>query len=770
MSLSLRSKLQLTAGVVQALVLAVSLGAAYRIFSRTLMEELQREAVLTRQVLVPAVLPPLVERSFADLQEVLHEVSRDTASSLLYIQVIDSAGRVVAQSGVAPDDLPAAPGSLAGLSRLGAMRYEAPISGIAAGGPAYGALRFGLSLQAHDQGLAKLSRTLLLIGGIGLTLGLLLQGLIARALTRRLQQLVQGVQALQAQRQNVTLPDTGDDEIGELGRAFNAMARTLVQQLDELRASEQRHRSLTESLNDGVLLFDEQRRVRSSNSAAQRILGLSAAQLGGDEAPPAQWQIFDAQGRPLAPEERPSALALRTGQPVRQTLITVQRPDGSRVWIQTNAEPMFRTGETRPYAVASSFSDVSVRVEAERHLRHSNEILDERVRERTSALEAARAQAEAANQAKSGFLSRMSHELRTPLNAILGFAQVLQHRATPRAPGEREMLGHVEQAGWHLLALINDVLDLSRIETGTLAVSSEPVALAPLCEESLRMTETLAREQAITLHFLPVPGAALTALADKTRLRQVLVNLLSNAVKYNRVGGEVWLTLADAEGFATLTVRDTGHGMSPAQLERLFEPFNRLGAEAGPVQGTGIGLVITKHLVELMGGTLEVRSVQDHGTEFIVRLQRGTHGSAAAPRAAAAEAMPLARPVKLLYVEDNEANVALMREVVRLRPGLTLRVAVEPWDGLAQARLWQPDLIALDIALPHMDGFELLARLRSEAGSKRVPVIAVTANALPSDRQRALAAGFDAYCTKPLRIADFMQQLDRLLPPETPDA
>ena len=773
MTLTLRSKLLLTAGGLQALVLVVSLGAAYRIFSQTLIDELQRDARLTRQVLLPALIQPLVERDFAELQDTLAAVTASDGRSLQYLQVLDSAGRQVAAAGLAPTDLGNFPGQAEGLAREGMMRFDLPVAAAASPGVAYGRLRFGLSLDAHDAGLARLNQALVVIGMIGLSLGLLLQGLLARALTQRLRGLVENAQALQERRQLQPLPISGDDEITQLSRAFNAMSLVLLEQLSTLEAAEQRQRRLIEAVNDGVLLYDDQLRVINSNSAAQRILGLSADQLAGRAPIQEAFRLLDAQEHPLEPQYQPSVRAWNSGLPVRNEVLAVQRPDGSRVWIQSNAEPMFLPGESRPYALATSFADITARVEAERQLRQHNEILDQRVHERTLALEAARAQAEAANLAKSHFLSRMSHELRTPLNAILGFAQILLHRPEAREPREREMLGHVESAGWHLLELINDVLDLSRIETDTLSVSNEPVALAPLCQETLRMAEPLARAQDIRPSFDPDSVGELRVLADKTRLRQVLMNLLSNAIKYNRRGGEVALRLeVRGEDWLGLKVSDSGVGMSAAQLERLFEPFNRLGAENTAVQGTGIGLVITRHLVAMMGGTLEVHSEPGRGTEFIVMLRRASAVlTPPLPSLAAAGGLSVApQRRRLLYVEDNEANIAVMREFAAMYPGLELQVDTDPLAGLARAVRWQPDLIALDIALPHLDGYELLKRIRAEPSLAKVPVVAVTGNALPADRERGREAGFAAYCTKPLRIADFMQVLNDLMPKEAPHA
>ncbi|MCW5612906.1 MAG: response regulator [Rubrivivax sp.] len=401
--------------------------------------------------------------------------------------------------------------------------------------------------------------------------------------------------------------------------------------------------------------------------------------------------------------------------------------------------------------------------QAEGELQRANDELEARVAARTAELAAARDLAESANRAKTEFLSRMSHELRTPLNAILGFAQVLRLRLKPAPAGVDEQLGHVETAGWHLLELINDVLDLSRIEAGTMVVSHDAVALAPLLADSVRMVGTVAQAAQVSVFVEPVDDA-LAAQADATRLRQVMGNLLSNACKYNRPGGRVTVGVqADGEA-VRISVADTGAGLNAEQQAALFEPFNRLGAERGPVEGTGIGLVITKRLVELMGGTLQVRSAPGAGSTFSVQLRRATLPAAGLAPAPAPEAAPEgARRRTLLYVEDNAANVQLLAEVLRLRPAVQLLAAVDGPQGLALAREHAPDLVVVDVALPGIDGYELCRRLRALPALRERPIVALSANAMASDRERGRAAGFDHYFTKPLDVTHFLAWLDQTL-------
>ncbi|MBX3637159.1 MAG: response regulator [Rubrivivax sp.] len=401
--------------------------------------------------------------------------------------------------------------------------------------------------------------------------------------------------------------------------------------------------------------------------------------------------------------------------------------------------------------------------QAERELQRANDELEERVAARTAELATARDVAESANRAKTEFLSRMSHELRTPLNAILGFAQVLRLRLKPAPAGVGEQLGHIETAGWHLLELINDVLDLSRIEAGTMVVSRDAVALAPLLADSVRMVGSVAQAAQVSVFIEPF-DESLAAEADATRLRQVMGNLLSNACKYNRPGGQVTVGVQADGDAVSVSVVDTGAGLTTAQQAALFEPFNRLGAERSAVEGTGIGLVITKRLVELMGGRLHVQSTPGSGSTFRVQLRRAALPAAALSGAQVPQAAPAGgRGVTLLYVEDNAANVQLLAEVLRLRPAVHLLAAVDGPQGLALAREHEPDLVVVDVALPGIDGYELCRRLRSLPALRQRPIVALSANAMASDRERGRDAGFDHYFTKPLDVTHFLAWLDQTL-------
>jgi len=413
-------------------------------------------------------------------------------------------------------------------------------------------------------------------------------------------------------------------------------------------------------------------------------------------------------------------------------------------------------------SVVRTYTDVTTSVTAER------------------ALIAAKEEAERANRAKSEFLSRMSHELRTPLNAVLGFAQLMEADAVdPLSPAQRSRVHELMRGGRHLLSLINEVLDLATIEAGTLQLHLEPVDLAAVVDDCLRMVQPMALERGITLEArLPAMGAG-KVLADPTRLKQVLLNLLSNGIKYNRSGGSVRLAwqlegpTGDAPGPTSLRVdiTDEGPGLSLAQQDKLFQAFERLHPEHNEVEGTGIGLALSKWLVELMRGEIGVRSAPGQGSTFWVRLacagDRPVAGLAPGPEQAMAP-MPPAPSAShagktVIYIEDNLVNQLLMEGMLQQRPNIRLLMADHPVEGLSLAACHAPDLVLLDIQLPEMDGFEVMRRLRQQPDTRHVPVIAVSANAMQSDIDEAARAGFADYVTKPLDLAQLLAAVDRSL-------
>ena len=404
-----------------------------------------------------------------------------------------------------------------------------------------------------------------------------------------------------------------------------------------------------------------------------------------------------------------------------------------------------------------------------KHAEQERELLNRVLSDNSVELENARAQADKANRAKSEFLSSMSHELRTPLNAVLGFAQLMASDTPPPSASQQRSLDQILNGGWYLLRLINEILDLSMIESGRVAMSREAMALTEVLRDCRAMITPQAQKRHITLTF-PSLAQPFYVHADLTRVKQVVINLLSNAIKYNRTGGSVLVECQQHGERVRLSVRDTGNGLSAEQLQQLFQPFNRLGQEAGTEEGTGIGLVVTKQLVELMGGTLGVESEVGVGTMFWIELaastapelQLGEH-AADLDRTPSGDASCDAPRRKVLYVEDNPANLILVEQLIARRSDLGMLSAIDGHLGIALARQHQPDLILMDINLPGISGTEVLGLLRADPLTAHIPVIALSANALPRDVRKGLDAGFLRYLTKPINVPEFMEALDTAL-------
>jgi PAS domain S-box-containing protein len=438
--------------------------------------------------------------------------------------------------------------------------------------------------------------------------------------------------------------------------------------------------------------------------------------------------------------------------------LTASARDGKKTVVSYNATT-FYDRERRLQGVFAAARDVTERKRFEQVLQQSN-----------ADLESAKSAAEKANLAKSDFLSSMSHELRSPLNAILGFAQLMESATPSPSASQAESIAQILQAGWHLLKLINEILDLAVIESGKVSLSPESVSLPEVMSECQAMMEPLAQQHGIRMTFPQFDDEhSCFVKADRTRLKQIIINLLSNAIKYNQEQGTVVVDCTvSAPQRIRIRVADTGAGLPPEKLAQLFQPFNRLGQEAGGEAGTGIGLVVTKRLVELMEGVMGVESTVGVGSVFWCELI-----SAAAPQLniQSGEAESTVRPRfpnlaqrrTLLYVEDNPANMKLVEQLIARCPDIQLLTAVNGTLGIQIARSAHPDLILMDVNLPGLSGIEAFKILRGDPATAHIPVVALSANAMPRDIAIGLELGFFRYLTKPIKVKEFMDTLNEAL-------
>jgi PAS domain S-box-containing protein len=433
--------------------------------------------------------------------------------------------------------------------------------------------------------------------------------------------------------------------------------------------------------------------------------------------------------------------------------LTACARNGRKTVVSYNATT-FYDRERKLQGVFAAARDVTERKRFERALQETN-----------VELESARSAAEKANLAKSDFLSSMSHELRSPLNAILGFAQLMESASPVPTAAQAESIAQILQAGWHLLKLINEILDLAVIESGKVSLSTEPVSLSEVISECQAMMEPQAQQSGIRMTFPRFDNPTFVR-ADRTRLKQILINLLSNAIKYNQEQGRVAVDCTvNAPERIRISVKDTGAGLSPEKLAQLFQPFNRLGQEAGGVAGTGIGLVVTKRLAELMGGALGVESTVGEGCVFWCELNLAAAPELAVDGGEGAATVPPplpagAAPHTLLYVEDNPANLKLVEQLIARRSDICLLSAVNGTLGIDLARASQPDVILMDINLPGISGIEALKILREDPATAHIPIVALSANAMPRDIEKGMEAGFFRYLTKPIKVKEFMDTLN----------
>ncbi len=564
------------------------------------------------------------------------------------------------------------------------------------------------------------------------------------------------------------MPQTGD------GASENAAARAIPEITEHQRQNAvlkagALQTAILNSANFSSIATDERGVIQIFNVGAERMLGYKASEVVNHITPA---DISDPEelitraktlskelGTPIAPGFEALVFKARRGIEDVYELTYICK-NGSRLPAVVSVTALQDVADAIiGYLLIGTDNRARQQVEAERK-RLLTVLQDSHIE-----LQKAKEVAERANLAKSDFLSSMSHELRTPLNAILGFTQLIDTGTPPPTPDQKDSVEQILQAGWYLLELINEILDLALVESGKLSLSLESMSLVDTLSECLAMIEPQAQPNGIELNFPSLKGQW-QVRADRTRVKQVLVNLLSNAIKYNRVGGKVDLRCRKMPtGRIRISVQDTGEGLTADQLAQLFQPFNRLGQETGLQEGTGIGLMVSERLVELMGGTIGVESTVGVGSLFWFELDAATELFVAddpvklRPKALA-PASSGTKVYTLLCVEDNPANLLLVERLVARRPDIQLLSAREGRIGVEMARAQLPDIILMDINLPGISGFTALQILANDPATAHIPVIALSANAMPRDIERGIKAGFFRYLTKPIGVDEFMGTLD----------
>ncbi|MDH5634181.1 MAG: PAS domain S-box protein [Gammaproteobacteria bacterium] len=513
---------------------------------------------------------------------------------------------------------------------------------------------------------------------------------------------------------------------------------------EQLQATEYKQRAILEAVAEGVVTIDSQGNIETFNPAAELVFGYTEQEVSGRNV-----SILLPENERVLHEQYTDKSTLNAPRIINNARdLFGQRKDGSQFPMELNVAPVM-FGQKRGFV--GILRDITKRKQAADELMQAKE------------------QAEESNRAKSDFLSRMSHELRTPLNAILGFAQVLELDEQSLSEDQQDSVRHILKGGYHLLELINEVLDLAKVESGKISLSIEPVETRELVEACYLLAKPLAdkAEIAIQVQFEPDVSAV---LADRVRLKQVLMNLISNAIKYNRPKGKVDIKVANAEaGQVRFTVTDTGPGIDLNDISKLFEPFHRLNAENSDIEGSGIGLTITEKLLKIMAGKIVVESHVGKGSSFIVELPVAempagfeSGDDEGTPNPGFAEAGDISG-LSILYIEDNPANLKLVQHILGRRYDFTLLSADNAVLGLELAAAHVPDLVLMDINLPGMDGFEAMEKLQQDPATVDIPVIAVSANAMPGDVGRGMSAGFRAYVTKPIDIGEFLAAIDAVL-------
>jgi PAS domain S-box-containing protein len=534
-------------------------------------------------------------------------------------------------------------------------------------------------------------------------------------------------------------------------RYFTGILRDITgrkQVEDQLRWTEESFRLMVESVSDyGIVMLDPQGVIVSWNSGAERIKGYQSEEIIGQHFS----RFYPSEAIKYEIPQQDLAIVIDKGRFEDEAWRV--RKDGSSFWANVVFTAIKdNNGNLRGFAKLTR--DLTERKR-----------LDQLLLDKNVELVRARTLAEKANLAKSDFLSSMSHELRTPLNAILGFAQLIESGVPPPSAAQKKSIDQILKAGWYLLELINEILDLALIESGKLSLSLEPVSLAEVMHECQIMIEPQAQKRGIAVTF-PQFAVPYFVKADRTRVKQILINLLSNAIKYNKLNGAVDVDcVVNSPECMRIYVKDTGAGLAKDKITQLFQPFNRLGQEAGSVEGTGIGLVVCKRLIEWMGGSIGVESAVGEGSSFWIEMNLTTQqvniSVPLIPKLLTEVQIPAAEHLRtLLYVEDNPANLMLVEDLITRRPDIRLLSATDGVSGVAMARQYQPDVILMDINLPGISGLKALKVLADDPATAHIPVLALSANAMPRDIEKGLEAGFFRYLTKPIKVNEFLDNLD----------
>jgi len=631
-----------------------------------------------------------------------------------------------------------------------------------ANGKQIGWTRVGLGQQNTLAGLRTITRNGLIYTVIAILVGVIFALVMAKGLTQALHKLVELTGRVSRGESGSRAELQRHDEIGRLATNFDSMLDSIAASQAELAESQLRFdlamRGSSDGLWDRNLLTNEvylsprwKEMIGYRDDELENELGAWDRLVHPDDLD----KTKNAINNYISGESDSYRVEFR-----------MKHKDGHWVHVLDRGY-LVRDENGRAVRMAGTHVDLTERIQNEDKIRRLNSELEDRVHQRTIELLDAKNEAERANSAKSEFLSRMSHELRTPMNAILGFAQLLEVSGDSPLTGEqKESVTEILNAGHHLLELINEVLDLSRIEAGKMVVNMEPVCVQEILRECMSLIVTLAADRGVTVELKEAERENYV-LADRTRIKQVLLNLLSNAVKYNSQDGKVVIRISDSGDMWRISIIDTGPGLNEEQKNRLFVPFDRLGADKTKIEGTGIGLALSKKLVACMDGIIDVESSEGSGSTFWVELGKSSvleMNQAISGDGVAGIEGPGDNSHRILYIEDNYANTRLIQKIIeKSLAGVELITADNPKLGIELAHKHCPDLILLDINLPEMDGYEVMRYLQASRATREIPVVAISANAMPGDISRSKVAGFVDYLTKPVNVPSFLKLVDQVL-------